>query len=213
MSKYQRGKIYKIVDNTNDNIYIGSTCEPTLARRLAKHISIYRAHLKQTQKSYVRSIDIIKNGNYNIVLLENYPCETKDELLARERHYIEALVCVNKLIPKQTRKEWSLTNSDRIKQVRAIYKIENRKTISSKNKEYFLKNKEAINKKRNIHISCVCGSVYYKCNKCHHVKCARHINFLNNIKNILKEGKRQLQIVNELLDEVQNIKPIKLKHL
>ena len=36
MVNYQLGKIYKIVDNTNGNIYIGSTCEPTLARRLAK---------------------------------------------------------------------------------------------------------------------------------------------------------------------------------
>ena len=33
---YQLGKIYKIVDNTNGNIYIGSTCETTLARRLNK---------------------------------------------------------------------------------------------------------------------------------------------------------------------------------
>ena len=35
MPDYNKGKIYKIVDNTNNNIYIGSTCEPTLAHRLA----------------------------------------------------------------------------------------------------------------------------------------------------------------------------------
>jgi hypothetical protein len=37
MPNYQLGKIYKIVDNTNNNIYVGSTCEPTLARRLSGH--------------------------------------------------------------------------------------------------------------------------------------------------------------------------------
>ena len=39
--RYQKSKIYKIVDNTNNNIYIGSTCEPILSRRLAKHVSNY----------------------------------------------------------------------------------------------------------------------------------------------------------------------------
>ena len=41
MPNYQLGKIYKIVDNTNNNIYVGSTCEPTLARRLSSHVRDY----------------------------------------------------------------------------------------------------------------------------------------------------------------------------
>lgn len=35
MVNYSFAKVYKIVDNTNGNIYVGSTCEPTLARKLA----------------------------------------------------------------------------------------------------------------------------------------------------------------------------------
>ena len=46
MVNYQLGKIYKIVDNTNNNIYIGSTCEPTLARRLSNHICVYKKYLE-----------------------------------------------------------------------------------------------------------------------------------------------------------------------
>ena len=36
MPDYSKGKIYKIVCNVTGLVYVGSTCEPTLARRLAK---------------------------------------------------------------------------------------------------------------------------------------------------------------------------------
>jgi predicted GIY-YIG superfamily endonuclease len=39
---YSRGKIYKIVCNITNKIYIGSTCEPTLARRLAWHVQDFK---------------------------------------------------------------------------------------------------------------------------------------------------------------------------
>ena len=42
MNKYETGKIYKIVDNTSDMIYVGSTCQ-TLEQRLQRHESDYRA--------------------------------------------------------------------------------------------------------------------------------------------------------------------------
>ena len=41
MPDYSKGKIYIIVDNTNNTVYIGSTCEPTLAHRLAQHKKDY----------------------------------------------------------------------------------------------------------------------------------------------------------------------------
>ena len=92
-----RGKIYKIVDNTNGNIYVGSTCEKQLCRRLQKHKASYKCWLNPNVKQgYMRSFDIIKNGDYRIILLEEYPCETKEQLHAREQHYIDNTVCVNK---------------------------------------------------------------------------------------------------------------------
>ena len=50
---------------------------------------------KEGKTNYTSSFEIIENQNYDIVLLEMCPCDTKDELRARERHYIEALNCVN----------------------------------------------------------------------------------------------------------------------
>ena len=40
-TNYQNAKIYKIVDNTLDNIYIGSTCK-TLEQRLKSHEQDYK---------------------------------------------------------------------------------------------------------------------------------------------------------------------------
>ena len=67
MVNYQLGKIYKIVDNTNGNIYIGSTCKPYLSSRLAGHKADYNNYLLGLRQ-HITSFEILKNGDYNIVL-------------------------------------------------------------------------------------------------------------------------------------------------
>ena len=89
MVNYQLGKIYKIVDNTNGNIYIGSTCKPYLSRRLAGHRADYQRYLKGIHIFKNTSFEILKNEDYDIILLECFPCDNKMQLHARERHYIE----------------------------------------------------------------------------------------------------------------------------
>ena len=49
------------------------------------------------------NIKIIETGDYDIVLVEEYPCSTKDELFKRERYYIENNTCINKHAPSMTR--------------------------------------------------------------------------------------------------------------
>lgn len=106
MVKYENAKIYIIVDNAKGNIYIGSTWEPTLAKRLAKHVGNYKDY-KNDKYHYVTLFDIIKIGDYNIILLEHVEiCKSKDELHARERYYIENNECVNKCMPTRTKQEY-----------------------------------------------------------------------------------------------------------
>ena len=71
--KLDNAKIYKIVDNTNAKIYIGSTCE-SLKRRLTKHKYDYKRYINGLCRN-IRSFDILKNDDYKIELLEN--CEVK----------------------------------------------------------------------------------------------------------------------------------------
>jgi hypothetical protein len=79
MVNYQLGKIYKIIDNTNNNVYIGSTCEPTLAKRLTKHVASYKHYLKG-KSNYVTAYDILENDDYDIILLQKFSCESRDQL-------------------------------------------------------------------------------------------------------------------------------------
>jgi len=135
-NKYKRGKIYKIVDNTNGNIYIGSTCEPTLARRLANHITAYKQYLNGSKDNYTTSFEILKNNDYNIVLIENVPCNCKDELFKRERYYIELLTCVNKVIPGRTIHEYNKMYENKYKEKIKQYKQEYNKNFRITHSEH-----------------------------------------------------------------------------
>ena len=151
MVNYEFAKIYKIVDNTNGNIYIGSTCEPTLARRLAGHRQNYKRYL-ENKKNFITSFNILKNDNYEIVLLEE--CKditTKDQLHKRERFYIENNICVNKNMPLRTakeyyeyQKEYRPENIEKILERQKQYNQDNKEKMSEYNKQYKQDNKEKI---------------------------------------------------------------------
>lgn len=99
MVNYQLGKIYKIECFTTGLVYYGATCEPTLARKLAGHKSNYERYKTGKSKVYNHSFETLKHNNYAISLVELHPCETKDELSARERYHILNNDCVNKQKP------------------------------------------------------------------------------------------------------------------
>ena len=133
MVNYEYAKIYKIVDNTNGNEYVGSTCCKLLCQRLRGHKSAYKAWLKNNG-SNMTSYDIIKNDDYYIELIENVKCKTKDELSKRERHWITTLKCVNKNVPYRPQQEQYEAHKIKIK---------------IRHKNYFIKNNEALKKKAN----------------------------------------------------------------
>jgi hypothetical protein len=160
MVNYKLGKIYAIECNVTGQKYIGSTCEPTLSKRLTKHVGNYRCYLKGTYH-YVSSFKIFENGNYFIVLLETYPCDTKDELLARERYWCNELECINQC------KNQGMINELGIKEYTKQYK-----------KQYREKNKDIINGKHD----CICGNCYTYKNKSQHLKSKKHQQYLYYLK-------------------------------
>ncbi len=94
-NKYQRGKIYKLISNQTDLVYYGSTIEERLTNRLGGHRCSYRNWLND-KKNYMTSFEIIKYDDCKIILVENFPCNTKYELTAREQFYIDNNLCCNK---------------------------------------------------------------------------------------------------------------------
>lgn len=149
MPNYLNSKIYKLVCNKTGLTYYGSTTR-TLSQRLTEHKSRFKQNIL-----HCKSIEIIKNGDYSIVLCEECPCENKDQLKAIERKWIETNDCVNKLFPSRTNKEYYETNKKEInskkkeryenqkEKIKCDYQTK-KEEFREKNKEYYYKNRETI---------------------------------------------------------------------
>ena len=101
MVNYNNGKIYKIepiVDHDEGDIYIGSTTKQYCSQRLDTHRGNYKLW-KNNKYRKVQVFEIFDKygvSNCQIVLIETVNAESKDELLAREKHYIKSCKCLNK---------------------------------------------------------------------------------------------------------------------
>lgn len=99
MVNYQNGKIYKIISNQTDKVYVGSTTQP-LCERLSSHRSKYKRYLIN-KNTYITSFELVKYDDAKIILIENYPCQNKEELHAKEYDWMDKTEnCVNKVISK-----------------------------------------------------------------------------------------------------------------
>jgi hypothetical protein len=147
--------IYEIVCNETGERYIGSTFEPTVARRIAKH-------REKTNKCI--SKQIIDRDNYSYGLLEKVDVETRDELRMCERKWYDSLDCINKQRPycsldelKESKKEYDKEyheqnkdkikayqeqNRDKTKEYKKAYYKQNRDKTKEYNKEYYERKKQ-----------------------------------------------------------------------
>ena len=141
MERYQRGKIYRIVCNITGKTYIGSTCKRLLSERLTGHKKQYRDWLNG-KSNYTSSFDILEGGNFYIELLELVPCNSKDELLTRERYHINTTDCTNKM------KNLVRTQKDK-EDYHLIYNKEYYDNNKDYHKKYYEDNKEKIKSQYN----------------------------------------------------------------
>jgi hypothetical protein len=173
MPNYQQGKIYKIInEQLKGLIYYGSTAQP-LNIRLSCHKSDCK--IKNNSSKIMFSV-----GCPEIILLEDYPCETKQELEARERVWIEGNECVNHYIPGRTMKEWYQDNKEKKKKQSKQYNQDNKETIKEKYKKYCQDNNEKIKAKQYEKFDCECGGKYTHSNITIHKKTKKHIKFISS---------------------------------
>lgn len=168
---YSKGKIYKLECLNTGKLYVGHTTKQYLSQRLQSHLS----QMKQWRKGkhhYCTSFKILEGGNYQITLIESYPCKSEDELKARERYWIETTRNrVNKTVPTRTAKEWAIENHDRIRQQRKEYYQANKEAICERVNAYRMANQEQIReKKKEYHIAnqdriCEKTRSYYQANR------------------------------------------------
>ena len=186
MVNYKQGKIYKIECNVTGLIYIGSTCKKKLSGRMTEHRSSYKKYLNG-KKKYYSVFKTMENKDYDIILIEDYPCKSKDQLFARERYYTNEIECVNirknqgrclelgkKEYDKERQKEYREKNVDKIKDYHKEYNKENAGRIKIKYKEYRDKNED----KRYEKFTCPCGGKYCYSSRSRHLKTKKHLKYL-----------------------------------
>ena len=90
MPDYCNGKIYKLKSSNSDLCYIGSTTL-SLNKRLSNHISHHKLW-KSGKYNFVSSFKLFDDDSEAVIeLLERYPCDSREELEKRERHFIETV--------------------------------------------------------------------------------------------------------------------------
>jgi hypothetical protein len=88
MNGYMDGKIYKISNELDNDIYIGSTILD-LHDRLIRHRAASK--IKPHYRLYKHIREIGGWGKAKIELVEEYPCRNREELQSRERYYYDKL--------------------------------------------------------------------------------------------------------------------------
>ena len=114
MEKYLNSKIYKIepINGEKGDIYIGSTSETLLKKRLASHITGFK-RWKDGKRGKVSSFDLFEKYGVDkctIVLIELINASSIYELKLKEAYYIKSLDCINKIIPLRSLKEYYQDN-------------------------------------------------------------------------------------------------------
>ena len=122
---YQEGKIYKIYNTINDDMYVGSTTLK-LCERMRDHRKCVNNEAKQHLLIY-KAFREHGIEHFFIELIEKCPCDDKDELRKKEGEYIRELK------PSLNIRTAGGTNNE--------YREDNREH----EKEYYQNNKEDMN--------------------------------------------------------------------
>jgi len=186
---YGKGKIYKIVADTEEEYkpYVGSTIQG-LAERMAGHRASYSSW-KKGKLCKCLSYDLFdKFGieNCKIILLEEYPCDSKMKLLMKEREWFDKIENCNKLKPfvsKEERnkyiKNYTETHKNEINEYHNQYREINKDILNKKQKSYADKNRNVIREKNKETFMCICGEISTICNKSRHKRSLKHQNYLS----------------------------------
>jgi hypothetical protein len=176
-----------------------------LCQRLAQHRSSYKAY-QSGKYHFVTSFKLLEIGDCEIILLEKFPCNSREELNARERFYIETMNCVNKFIPTRTSKEYYDDNKIRISETYKEYYDGNKIRISEQKKQYRKDHKELISLRENKKHVCDCGGKYIYKNKSRHLKSKGHLKYLQYQKQTV-----EIKIEPQIIEEQDEIIPIQLE--
>jgi hypothetical protein len=137
--KYRNTKIYKLVcrDLTITEMYVGHTTNFSNRKRGHKSVCCNAADKDYNAKVYRFIREHGGWDNWDMILVEKYPCEEVNEARARERYWIETLKpSLNILSP--------IVSLEQRQEYLKRYNEENKEYLQQRAKEYREKNKERL---------------------------------------------------------------------
>ena len=183
MPDFQNGKIYKITNDYNDDVYVGSTCDI-----LTKRFSYHKADSLRVQKKnslLYKLINEIGFERFRIQLIEDYPCEDMYQLRQREGYWIRTIGTLNKRIAGRTDYDYYQDNKERFIKYSNEYREQNkekckdyREQNKEKSKEYREQNKDKMKEYKKQTILCDCGLCIQKYTLSRHKMSKKHLDLM-----------------------------------
>ncbi len=191
---FSKGKIYKITNDYNDDVYVGSSCN-NLKKRFHFHKSASKIEGKNKSKLY-NLINEIGFERFRIDLVENYPCNDKYELTQREAYWIKNIGTLNMKKNEGINKRSDLKAYNQmpdVKEKKNEYMRKKRldpdfknkeKTDRESNRDIILEKQKAYYKKKQAQIircECGCQTTQFYLNR--HKKTQKHIQLMEALNN------------------------------
>jgi len=214
---YSNTIIYKLVNyDCPENVYVGSSTNRI--KRKQKH---KQGATNPNDKAYNLKVYkmIRENGgweSWHMIDIKAFPCANRREAEAEEDKIMQELKAnmnsIRAYLTEQERKQYYITNKEKITEYKKIYRENNKEklsvkniayknankevisdknkvyreankqTIKDKDKHYREANKESIKNTRAIKITCLCGATCCKGDKSRHERTKKHINYLNSLE-------------------------------
>ena len=141
-NKFQQGKNYKLINTVDDTYYIGSTAKKYLNNRLYDHKYTANNELFRTNSNLYEHMRKIGADKFDIELIEEYHCHSRQELWQREEFFINLLKnepnCLNM-------RRAFVSNEENYKKK---YYDQHKEEIKERKKQYYEQNKEELNEQR-----------------------------------------------------------------
>ena len=156
---YSKGKIYKITNDYNDDVFVGFTCD-TLIKVFSKHKSDSNSKEKINKPLY-KLIHEIGFERFRIQLILDFPCEDRGQLCQKTCECVRLYGKNLNLKGKEQVDLKKLRKEEKIRHEEETKRIETERI-----------------KKRGEKVECDCGFSYHKYYKTRHLQSKKHLLFM-----------------------------------
>lgn len=145
MAEQIEGKIYKIVNILDsDKFYIGGT-----SLSLSRRLSFHKSRSKERDSFFYEEVKRLGWNNFRIELIEDYPCDSKEDLRKEEDRFIKELNpyynTLRAFLTEEERKEnkaqimtqYRKDHKEEISQIEAQYHKDHKEQISQRKSQYY----------------------------------------------------------------------------